>query len=252
MSSYSESVDNESVSDISLDEDDEELIWRVFYNDLDRKTGLLDQSTQDIEDHNNYYEEDEDEDIEDVSDLSDIEDSELAQRYRELRETKIDKDMPEEEKKRLLISHFSEDQMERFEAYRRMTINKPGVKKICNSVLGQSIPQNLAVVLAGISKLFLGEIITKAFEVQERENRSKLIIDIDEKKKQKLAVLKSLEQGKEVNVDDKSKKLQYGGDVAKPLQPNHIVEAYRLYKMENSGAFESQWRREGEVDGKGL
>lgn len=232
--------DDDHLSDVSLDEEDEELIWRVFYSSLEEKSRdspLIDAGSE-------FSESDE---LEYLSDISDIDDAELVSKYKELKSQNIG-NLNEEEKKRLIIANFTDDQMERFESYRRMTVNKPGVKKVCNGVLGHSIPQNIAVVLAGLSKLFLGEIITRAFEIQERENKAQLILDIDNKKKQKLDILKSLENGKEIEVDDR--KLQYQGDTQKPLLPEHIREAWRLYKLENSGVFNAQWRNQGDADGK--
>ena len=234
----------DNYSDVSLEEEDEDLIWRVFYSALE-KGGTADSSEDEDEDD---YTLDESEDLENMTDLSDVDDPELVAKYKELKQMKFDKYMSEEDKKRLLIANFTDKQMERFEAYRRMTVNKPGVKKICNSVLGHSIPQNIAVILAGISKLFLGEVITKALEIQERENKARLILDIHERKKQKREILNSLERGQEVEIEHR--RLQYDGDKVKPLQPNHIREAWRILKLENSGNFASQWRCQGDADGK--
>lgn len=222
-------------SDVSLDEDDEALIWRVFYSLQEENTKGSDNLNQEEID-------------EDMSDLSDIDDQELVAQYRELK-SQENAPISEDEKRRLLITSFTEDQMERFEAYRRMTVNKPGVKKICNSILGHSIPQNIAIVMAGLSKLLLGDIITKAFEVQEREYKAQLIIDIEAKKKQKKETLRRLAAGDDV-FEAPDKKLEYLGDQRMPLQPEHIREAWRLYRLESSGAFLSQWRTQGEGDGK--
>lgn len=226
----SDSEDN--YSDISLDEEDEELIWRVFYSPLEeRKTA----------EHPDRHDDD-------MSDLSDIEDPELVAKYRKLK-SQENQPLTEDERRRLLVASFTEDQMERFEAYRRMTVNKPGVKKVCNSVLGHSIPQNIAVVMAGLSKLLLGDIITRAFEVQEREYKAQLILDIEAKKKKKREVIKKLAAGDDL-MEVPEKKLDYIGDRRMPLQPEHIREAWRLYRLENSGTFLSQWRTLGEGDGK--
>lgn len=231
---------DDHLSDVSLDEDDEELIWRVFYSSLEKRgqDSPLNDNESDFSDGDV---------LDELSDISDIDDPELLSKYNELKSLSVG-NLNEEEKKRLLISNFTDDQMERFESYRRMTVNKPGVKKVCNGVLGHSIPQNIAVVLAGLSKLFLGEIITRAFEIQERENKAQLILDIDRKKKQKKSILKSLENGMEIEVDDT--KLKYRGDAQGPLLPEHIREAWRLYKLENSGTFSAQWRKQGDCDGK--
>lgn len=220
-------------SDVSLDEEDEELIWRVFYSPLEEKA--KGSGTFHVEE-------------EEISDLSDIEDDELVAKYKQLK-SQENAPISEDEKRRLLITSFTEDQMERFEAYRRMAVNKPGVKKICNSILGHSIPQNIAVVMAGLSKLLLGDIITRAFEVQEREYKAQLIIDIEAKKKQKRETLKKLAAGEDC-FEASGKRLEYLGDQRMPLQPEHIREAWRLYRLESSGTFLSQWRTQSEGDGK--
>lgn len=243
--------EDEYESDVSLEEEDEELIWRVFYGPAEQKTRLAQlQHMQDFPDSFDDSEEEDDEDLdaEYFTDLSDIDDPQLVAKYKELKQAKINANLTEEEERRLLLSNFTEEQMEKYEAYRRVTINKPGVKKVCNSVLGYSLPQNIVVVLAGLSKLLLSEVITRAYEVQQREFKAKLILDIENKKKQKRKILKSLEEGIEIEVDHKP--LQYLGDLQQPLKPEHLREAWRLYKVENSGAFNSQWRRQGEADGK--
>lgn len=243
--------EEEYESDVSLEEEDEELIWRVFYGPAEQKTRLAQlQHMQDFPDSFDDSEEDDDEDLHDeyFTDLSDIDSPQLVAKYKELKKAKINAELTEEEERRLLLSNFTEEQMEKYEAYRRVTVNKPGVKKVCNSVLGYSLPQNIVVVLAGLSKLLLSEVITRAYEVQQREFKAKLILDIENKKKQKRNILKSLEEGVEIEVDHKP--LQYLGDLKQPLKPEHLREAWRLYKIENSGAFNSQWRRQGEADGK--
>lgn len=236
-------LEDDNLSDVSLDEEDEELIWRVFYAPLEERAKVDKQS--DFMSISEY--EEDPEEGEDLTDLSDIGDPELVAKYRDLKDPSLTFNLSEEERKRLLMTSFSDEQMERFESYRRMTVNKPGVKKICNSVLGHSIAQNISVVLAGLSKLLLSEIITRAFEVQERYNKAKLIQDINTKKRQKKRILKSLENGIEIEVNDR--RLEYQGDQQQPLQPEHIREAWRLYKLENSGTFDAQWQKQGEADG---
>lgn len=219
--------DNESTySDVSLDEDDEELIWRVFYSKNDEPSP---EASDD-----------------ELSGLSDLEDQALVAKYKAL---KSGDDIDDDEKKRLLITSFTDDQMERFEAYRRMAVNKPGVKKVCNSVLNHLIPQNLAVVMAGLLKLLLGDIITKAFEVQEREHKTQLIMDIEAKKTRKRETLRRLANGEDVSpVQEKS--LEYLGDVKTPLQPAHIREAWRLYRAESSGTIPAKWRTQDDGAGR--
>lgn len=238
-----------SESDVSLDEEDEDLIGRVFYNNIPSGSG-------DLGDNNGSDEElritdDDNTSISEISDtsFSDEEDIELVNRYKNLKKRKVDKQLGEEDRKKLMMASFSEDQMDRFEAYRRVTVNKPGVKKICNGVLGHSIPQNIAVVLAGLSKLFLSEIITKAFEIQEKENKANLIIAVDQKKHEKKKILKSLESGQDIP-NKPPTKLVYGGDFQTPLKPEHVREAVRLYKYESSANLENEIKNQNDSRGK--
>jgi transcription initiation factor TFIID subunit 11 len=88
--------------------------------------------------------------------------------------------------------------MSRYEVFRRANLNKGGIKKvfnlysrltkISNQILNQSIPQNIAIVISGFAKVFVGEIVEKAREIQDLQG----------------------DQG--------------------PLQPQHLREAWRLYK----------------------
>ncbi|CAH2353557.1 hypothetical protein CLIB1423_11S02454 [[Candida] railenensis] len=260
---------DESLSDVSLDEEDEELIWRVFYGDYESKINSNNNSgypsdyeseeysssraSASAEPESSGLKRKREADDDDELNLSDIDDPELIAKYESLKSLQ---DLPvselpvlnEEEKKRLIISSFTDEQMDKFESYRRMTVNKPGVKKVCNGVLGHSIAQNIAVVLAGLSKSFLGEIITRAMEIQQRNYRAKLIVDVENKKKQKREILKSLESGKDVEVEDV--KLEYLGDKQHSLQPEHIREAWRLYNLESSSALNASWRQQGDSSGK--
>ncbi|KAF3091931.1 transcription initiation factor TFIID subunit 11 [Orbilia oligospora] len=102
----------------------------------------------------------------------------------------------EEEQKRLnvLMDNFDEDQMARYEAYRRGTLQKSAVKKVANLVLGQSISANVASAIGGFSKIFAGEMVERAKEIQKAWG------------------------------DDKP---------GAPLLPEHIREAARRWRLEN-------------------
>ncbi|RCK57354.1 Transcription initiation factor TFIID subunit 11 [Candida viswanathii] len=248
--------DEEDDGYVSLDEEDEELIWRVFFHELEKyeqaakgyEESSDEEEEDDDDDDNGYVSDDRDSesstDEHNIEDLLDVDDAELVAKYRALKSEKVNRNLTEEEQKRLLIANFRDEQMGRFEAYRRMTINKPGVKKICNGIVGHTIPQIIAVVMAGISKLFLGDIITKAFEVQKRDYKGQLILDIEAKKEQKRQIQSSLQRGQDIEVDERE--LRFEGDEIHPLQPHHIREAWRLYKLENSGYPGGDKRKSGD------
>lgn len=117
----------------------------------------------------------------------------------------------EREKTRLLLSNFDEEQMNRYEAFRRANVNRSSVKKFASAILNQTITHNVAVTLSGMSKVFVGEIVEKAREVQVRMNP-----DVDPVELEQL-----------------------------PLEPRHYREAWRLFKLEKGTVPAAHWRRLG-------
>ncbi|PAA60919.1 hypothetical protein BOX15_Mlig032859g3, partial [Macrostomum lignano] len=76
-----------------------------------------------------------------------------------------------EERKRLqaLISHFSEEQLNRFEKYRRAAFAKASVKRLITQASGVSqVSQNVVIAVAGIAKVYVGEIVEEALNVRQR------------------------------------------------------------------------------------
>ncbi|GAA5826232.1 hypothetical protein JCM5353_008798 [Sporobolomyces roseus] len=63
---------------------------------------------------------------------------------------------------RVLLEHFDEEQMSRYEHYRRSGLNKSSVRKLVNQVLGQSVSPSILTVVRGFAKVFVGEIVEKA------------------------------------------------------------------------------------------
>ncbi|GAA5839596.1 hypothetical protein JCM11251_003555 [Rhodosporidiobolus azoricus] len=63
---------------------------------------------------------------------------------------------------RVLLSVFDEQQMDRYEAYRRSGLAKGSVRKLVNQVLGQSVSPSILTVVRGFAKVFVGEIVEKA------------------------------------------------------------------------------------------
>ncbi|KAJ3190076.1 transcription initiation factor TFIID subunit 11 [Gaertneriomyces sp. JEL0708] len=71
------------------------------------------------------------------------------------------------EAERALLSTFTEDQLQRYEAFRRAHFQKSAMKRYIQSLLGQTIPESSAIVVAGAAKLFVGEMTEKAREVMD-------------------------------------------------------------------------------------
>ncbi|EPQ53281.1 TAFII28-domain-containing protein [Gloeophyllum trabeum ATCC 11539] len=70
------------------------------------------------------------------------------------------------------MDNFTPEQYDRFEAYRRHALPKQAVRKVVQQALGQQVSQPIAQIIAGFSKVFVGEIIEKARAVQSRRGES--------------------------------------------------------------------------------
>ncbi|GAA5966939.1 hypothetical protein JCM8115_006214 [Rhodotorula mucilaginosa] len=68
---------------------------------------------------------------------------------------------------RVLLEHFDENQMDRYEAYRRSGLTKSSVRKLVNAVLQQSVSPSILTVVRGFAKVFVGEIVEKARQMSD-------------------------------------------------------------------------------------
>merc|ERR1719445_1358690 len=76
------------------------------------------------------------------------------------------------EKMQLLVSQFTEDQLDRYAMYRRSALPKTTVKKIMQTITGCSVGQNVVIAMAGIAKVFAGEVIEEALASMERQGEA--------------------------------------------------------------------------------
>jgi len=66
-----------------------------------------------------------------------------------------------------LVKQFSQEQMNRHESYKRSAFQKSSIKRYMASTSGAKINQNTVIVMAGITKIFVGEVVEAAKEVME-------------------------------------------------------------------------------------
>jgi len=69
------------------------------------------------------------------------------------------------EKMQVLISSFSDRQLNRYEMFKRSCFPKSTIKRLMQNVsTGASISQNVVIAMAGISKVFVGEVVEEALD----------------------------------------------------------------------------------------
>ncbi|KAI1390796.1 TAFII28-domain-containing protein [Hypoxylon trugodes] len=135
------------------------------------------------------------------------------------------KEQIEEEKElnALLKAQMDTQQFERYEVWHRQTLKNADVKRHINSVTSQSCPTNVHQMMQVVCKMYLGDIVESAREIQEEW------VQLGEKQT-------------DLSDDD----LQPTNELSEyrrqaPLRPEHLREAYRRRKAssENGGALGS-------------
>ncbi|KAI8818195.1 histone-fold-containing protein [Fimicolochytrium jonesii] len=69
-----------------------------------------------------------------------------------------------------LFATFTPEEQARYEVFRRAKIQKGSMRKHISTLCGHTIPESSATVVAGVAKLFVGEMTERAREVMEDWN----------------------------------------------------------------------------------
>ena len=75
-------------------------------------------------------------------------------------------------KLQVLVSNFSDEQLDRYEMYRRSAFSKVSIKRLMHSLTGSVPSSNVVIAMAGIAKVFVGEIVEEGLEVQRQGKKS--------------------------------------------------------------------------------
>lgn len=68
------------------------------------------------------------------------------------------------------LNTLSEDELLRYEAFRRVGFKRNMIKRLCLEVIGQSCNPKFIIAVCGLSKVFVGELIDEAKNVQKQWN----------------------------------------------------------------------------------
>lgn len=82
-----------------------------------------------------------------------------------LYKTQVDTEMQK------ILTELSEKDFKRYEIFRCSNFPKAAIKKLISSIIGQAVNPNIVIGVAGMSKVFVGEMIRAAKEAQSHSEQ---------------------------------------------------------------------------------
>ena len=101
--------------------------------------------------------------------------SEKERTLLEIEPTKGEDGQSHREQMQLLISAFSNEQQDQYEIFRRSTFPKSSIRRIMQSMCSTNIPQNAVIAMAGITKVYVGEVVEAACQVSTESHSRALM-----------------------------------------------------------------------------
>lgn len=87
-------------------------------------------------------------------------------------QTREEADEYKRDRMKAILARLTVEQMERYECYRRSALQRASVKRLMQSMVNTTITQPMTIVMAGITKLFVGDIVENAKQVMSEWNET--------------------------------------------------------------------------------
>lgn len=69
-----------------------------------------------------------------------------------------------------IVNAFSEEQVDRYELFRRSCFPRNQIKRLMQQVGNTQVNNQVVIAMAGVAKVFVGELVEEALKVAEQRN----------------------------------------------------------------------------------